>query len=131
MGMDVYGKSPTTETGKYFRASVWSWRPLHGLIAEVGSDLFDEETLKSMGYNDGAGLDSQEKCDELADRIESWLETNKGGITVEDSTVRVDENGCFIRNAVPTQGLSPYKIGDSHIKEFVKFLRGCGGFEVL
>jgi len=104
MGMDVYGKSPSTETGKCFRANVWSWRPLHALIAEIGSDLFDEEMIDLMGSNDGAGLDSQEECDELADRIEDWLETHKDGLVIEDK--------------------------DEHVKEFVEFLRGCGGFQV-
>lgn len=26
MGMDVYGKEPTSETGKYFRNNVWWWQ---------------------------------------------------------------------------------------------------------
>jgi hypothetical protein len=28
MGMDVYGKKPTTEEGKYFHNSASSWHPL-------------------------------------------------------------------------------------------------------
>lgn len=35
MGMDVSGINPTTEAGKYFRANVWSWRPLASLIRLV------------------------------------------------------------------------------------------------
>ena len=32
MGMDVYGRDPDSPAGKYFRANVWSWRPIHALI---------------------------------------------------------------------------------------------------
>ena len=35
MGMDVYGNKPRCSKGEYFRASVWSWRPIHGLIVET------------------------------------------------------------------------------------------------
>ena len=43
MGMDVVGRNPSTEAGKYFRANVWSWRPIHNLIVQLCSDLLDEE----------------------------------------------------------------------------------------
>jgi hypothetical protein len=26
MGMDIYGRNPTSEAGKYFQANIWSWR---------------------------------------------------------------------------------------------------------
>jgi hypothetical protein len=38
MGMDVYGRNPTSEAGKYFRANVWSWRPIHALIEQECAD---------------------------------------------------------------------------------------------
>jgi hypothetical protein len=39
MSLDVYGKRPSSKTGEYFRANVWSWRPIHDLIFQLCSDL--------------------------------------------------------------------------------------------
>ena len=35
MGMDVFGKNPTSEVGKYFRRNVWHWRRLADLVCRV------------------------------------------------------------------------------------------------
>ena len=35
MGMDVYGKQPTADEGKYFRNNAWWWRPLADYCVEV------------------------------------------------------------------------------------------------
>jgi hypothetical protein len=74
MGMDVWGRDPSSPTGRYFRANIWSWRPIHALCVELGSDLFDDETLARMGVNVGAGPADQESCTELAERFDQWLE---------------------------------------------------------
>jgi hypothetical protein len=55
MGMDVVGRKPDSPAGEYFRANIWSWRPIQALIIELCSDLLDEETIESIGYNDGGG----------------------------------------------------------------------------
>ena len=44
MGMDVYGRNPDSQAGKYFRANVWSWRPIHALVIDLCSDFLDEES---------------------------------------------------------------------------------------
>ena len=74
MGMDVYGKSPTTNKGEYFRNNVWWWRPLadyilsqHGEIATQGCD---EDYWHS---NSGGGLDG-EKALELAKALRQDLD---------------------------------------------------------
>lgn len=56
MGMDVYGKNPTTEVGSYFRANVWYWHPLW----EYCERAFPEYAGKvEHGHsNDGDGLDA-------------------------------------------------------------------------
>ena len=70
MGMDVYGKNPTNETGEYLRHSVWSWRPL----AELVTTLCPKETAACQYWqtNDGDGLDAKGSlalADALADKI--------------------------------------------------------------
>ena len=57
MGMDVFGKNPTSDTGTYFRANVWWWRPLAEFVTEAHPDL-----TASCAYwqtNDGDGLDAE------------------------------------------------------------------------
>jgi hypothetical protein len=55
MGMDVYGKRPTTEAGKYFRNNVWWWRPLADYVTTEGPQ---EVVSKCQAWqsNDGDGL---------------------------------------------------------------------------
>ncbi len=55
MGMDVWGRNPREPAGRYFRANIWSWRPIQALINELCSDLLDEPTLIRLGVNVGAG----------------------------------------------------------------------------
>ena len=51
MGMDVYGKNPSNGDGEYFRANVWSWRPIYSLTVELCSDLLDAKTINEMAVN--------------------------------------------------------------------------------
>jgi hypothetical protein len=54
--MDVYGKEPTAEVGKYFRRNAWGWRPL----ATLCTTLCPKETQGCIHWqsNDGDGLDA-------------------------------------------------------------------------
>lgn len=58
MGMDIYGKDPTTENGKYFRNSIWAWHPLASYIVENHKDL--SSGCKSWHTNEGAGLNAED-----------------------------------------------------------------------
>ncbi len=134
MGMDVYGRKPRTEAGKYFRANVWSWHPIHALIVEICGDLLDEETLQHLAFNDGIGPTDQATCTEMAKRFEVWMEHHAEG-HVLDSGTQVTEEGRFVsaeeRAANPDlETRSAYSVSDEHLKEWIEFLRNCGGFEV-
>jgi hypothetical protein len=134
MGMDVYGKNPSSEAGKYFRANVWSWRPIHALIVQLCSDLLDAETIQALGFNDGAGPAEQTTCTAMAQRFEVWLEHHTSGQSLE-CDLRVTKEGRFVNEqelaANPDLETEPcYEVSDEHLKEWVEFLRHCGGFEV-
>ena len=134
MGMDVCGRNPRSEAGEYFRANVWSWHPIHALIVELCSDLLDEETLRKLSYNDGAGPTDQETCTQMAKRFEVWMEHHAQGHTLE-TDMQVTKEGHFVTDeelaANPDlETESPYGVSDEHLKEWVEFLRNCGGFEV-
>jgi hypothetical protein len=49
-----------------------------------------------------------------------------------ESDVRVDSRGMVISAGEgSTAGESAYKIDRDHVREFITFLRACGGFEIF
>ena len=66
MGMDVYGKNPTTEAGEYFRNNVWWWRPLWDYCLDLHGDICDK--VENGHSNDGDGLDAFD-ASLLSDRL--------------------------------------------------------------
>jgi len=118
MGMDVYGRNPSCEEGRYFRASIWSWRPIHGLMRQLCCEFVSDEVLFSMGFNDGAGPEDQETCDKIAKAFDKWMEHNASGVKLETPEIHAGLVGAL--------GFDHYLL-----KEWVTFLRSCGGFKVL
>jgi hypothetical protein len=59
MGMDVYGKQPSSEIGEYFRNNVWWWRPLADYCLEVAPVALTSK-CQHWHTNDGAGLNGQD-----------------------------------------------------------------------
>jgi hypothetical protein len=134
MGMDVHGRKPSSPAGEYFRANVWSWRPIYALVIELCSDIVDEETLHGMGFNCGAGPEDQETCTEMAQRFEQWMEHHTEGYGLE-SDLRVTKDGRLIlpeelAENPDLETESPYEVSDEHLNKWIEFLRHCGGFEV-
>lgn len=124
MGMDVYGKNPANNTGEYFRANVWSWRPIHKLCETVlGVELH------SWGFNDGEGFKSQAECNNLADKLEQYLKQFPNEEISLESPCRIGKNGQFLAPG-SMQGKSAYSTNREHVTEFIAFLRACGGFEI-
>lgn len=76
MGMDVYGRKPASEAGKYFRANVWYWHPLWDYCVRVAPELFSDKVAKAGHFNDGAGL-SAEKSKRLADVLQARLDSGE------------------------------------------------------
>lgn len=150
MGMDVSGKNPSSAVGEYFRANVWSWRVIHHLISIANETkrgtLVPREIIKGMSHNDGNGLSDQNYCDGLADALEELIanpENLKGiGLLIEDNDISFPSNVCPVLKSgqfVRDEDLYKYKTEDlrsaystdfDHVKEFIEFLRSCGGFEV-
>lgn len=57
MGMDVYGKAPTSPGGGHFRNNVWWWRPLANLCLDLAPEVC--EPCKHWHSNDGDGLGAE------------------------------------------------------------------------
>lgn len=59
MGMDVFGKTPVSERGSYFRNNVWWWRPLWEYCYVNHPDIVNERLAREGHSNSGAGLDAE------------------------------------------------------------------------
>ena len=124
MGMDISGRNPSSEEGKYFRASVWSWGPIHALCETVMKYKYPD-----WAYNDGCGFEGQVPCTTLADALERYLDQHPQECIEIESSCRVSEDGQFLPQG-STGGQSAYSTSQEHVREFITFLRACGGFEV-
>lgn len=135
MGMDVFGKTPTSKEGAYFRASVWEWLPLYERMAALSGGSLDSQTLDGMRHNSGFGPDDPVVCRDMADRLDAWLKDYPGDYYSVDSDMQVTLEGPLMSAAElasqPTLATrSPYRITRESIREWILFLRHCGGFEV-
>ena len=61
--------------GIYFRANIWSWRPIWAMVEKLCDDILTEEDIKHGSYNDGFLIDTM-KAELLGQR----LKQNKGHI---------------------------------------------------
>ena len=145
--------------GTYFRANWWSWRPIVILCESVINKYDLKLDTLYWGSNDGAGLKTQEECNLLADKLEYELQgiqettglsdddrisvnlggwtTTEGSFVDEDLNNKLNENypiGSVVLTPLVTEkGLIVNPSHSTviwHIKEFIKFLRECGGFEI-
>ena len=127
MGMDVSGLNPSTEEGEYFRASIWSWPAILGLVrtaSEVFNLSFDTD---GWDCNDGKGLKTQEECSKLADAMQHLLDSMETPVLVAEHS-KITQ--AFVK-AIGMTGAAPQAETDkSHAQSFITFLRGCGGFVI-
>ncbi len=136
MGMDVYGVSPRNGSGKYFRANIWSWRPIYAAMYESGCmDVVGEETFNLMASNDGRGATTAEQCEKIAIRLEQFVEGIDGDVyspeSLDHPSFQVSLDGQFVDEDYEGETRSPYYTSKEHLEEFITFLRNCGeGFEV-
>lgn len=128
--MDVFGRE---NEAAYFRASVWSWRPLHLLIQEANTRFelgIGPECLDDMACNSGAGLKTQAECNNLADALEKLLPEYPSEVIHFDTEPQGIEGEVLhkLKAAGWQTDSAGYRIKKEHVKEFIGFLRECGGF---
>lgn len=133
MGMDVYGRNPKSKDGEYFRANVWSWRPIHELIEKA--NVLPQKMLEEMAFNDGAGPDDEQAL-LLAAAIENMTEGMDDDNTFILST-EIDGPIAAIISSFQREGIeiiSPrgpvYSADVSHVRKFARFCKQSGGFKV-
>ena len=149
-------KSP----GDYFRSNWWGWRPIHMLCEEVNDKYNLKMDMSNWGSNEGKGLRTQKQCDRLANALElmfndivykdfmadnsnviyivtgSWdvTDTGEAFFDEEDELNEEYEYGTILWAPVVTKKgvkVEPaYGCSLGHIKGWINFLRGCGGFKI-
>ena len=128
--------------GVYFRANVWSWRPIMEALWESGAcyELEDKE-WEHMSFNDGAGAKDQETCDRMVSKLKVWLSEQQWDnnnqwtpAAFDTDDMQIDMNGTFIKKEKALEEniatRSPYSVHKEHLEEWITFLEHCGGFEV-
>ena len=144
--------------GDYFRSNWWGWRPIVQLCETVDNIYGLDINFENWGSNDGAGLETQEECDKLADGLErftskiDWVDdedwmgiftecwsTLEGGF-VDNSEKEIKELnsqyewGDVIREVIMLPSgkvVEPaHKTYKCRIDTFINFLRECGGFSI-
>jgi hypothetical protein len=147
--MDVVGLRWTAPAGECFRADWWEWLCIWHLVRQTCADLLGADLLKEMAAYGGAGPEDQAVCTAMADRLESWLADHAGGLRLQGvptaetagqaaaaATEAAKPVGYFLPETrdgvtvfVPGGPLDDLlRVPDARLKEFVAFLRHCGGF---
>lgn len=144
--------------GYYFRSNWWGWRPIVAMV-ETASIIHnvDVDTNKWQ-HNDGEGPETQEECDAIANLLEHMMNASDSPLKEDDDVLYTcigswcTSEGQFLTQEEQDQLNEEYPIGTtltgsiilsngkmvvpSHgtsyrrIKEFINFLRNCGGFQI-
>ncbi len=146
--------------GIYFRSNWWGWRPILMLCEMAKDKYRLKMDMSYWGSNDGKGLRTQKQCDRLANALElmlnndivykdfiadnsnviymvtgSWDVTDTGEAFLEEDELNEEyDYGTILWAPVMTKkGVmveTRYSCSLEHLKDWINFLRGCGGFEI-
>ena len=138
--------------GYYFRNNAWSWRPLWAYICqEVAPDILTKEDMKHGEYNDGHCINAI-KANYIADKIEKLDAAGELKAFEKKYKVNLDAlpkekcehcNGSGVRDDQHVQGkcnacengmkdpwAKSYPFSADNVRDFAKFSRASGGFEI-
>jgi len=153
MGMDLH----SIENDGYFRANIWSWRPLWRLVATECEDFLPEEAYEAGSVNDSykipedLALQIHEKLSTLnipkaIKEYHYYLDTLplEDCIYCDGNGIRDDENvkgKCNNCNTEYTKAegvpvgkeknfQTNYRMDKEHIEEFIDFCKTSRGFQI-
>jgi hypothetical protein len=149
MGMDVYGRDPFSDKGEHFRNNIWWWRPLADYCNRIAPDIC--RACEHWYHNDADGLQEHDAV-ALADVLDEHIQSGQT-LLYEKSFSEMQESApdepcdkCHGTGVDPwksdakcplCQGTGSveafirwYSFSVENVKEFVEFLRGCGGFRI-
>ena len=155
MGMDVYGKKPTSQEGEYFRSNVWYWHPLWAMIEDFYPQLAAK--VPNAHYNDGDGLNAEDslilasllKIDLENGNVQSYVdlheynrqnfpdvpcnfcsETGQRILPQEDGSAIQKECTSCNGTGMMKDFATHYPMHIDVIKEFATFVEHSGGFSI-
>ena len=145
--------------GEYFASNWWAWRPIHMLCEIVSRKYQLRVNTNGWGENSGYGLRSPKKCEELANALEDHINTHlTEGLKEDNDRIYLcmgswcTDEGKFLNREVDDKLQEQYPFGSvlfngvvledgtvaypshgtslEHLKNWIAFLRNCGGFEI-
>jgi hypothetical protein len=132
MGMDVYGSSPDSKVGEYFRRNIWGWSALWGYCASVSMEA------ASLGigayHNDGEGLDATG-----AKKLAATLQEQLASGATKTAVKEIEELEIAPAMPAATEALiakfhivlpTGCPFSEDDVREFVEFLEHSGGFTI-
>lgn len=130
--MDIFGKDPRNKAGEYFRADMIMWETIHAICDKAIAASGLPFVTKDWSFNDGRGLAAQEHCDLLVVALKKYIKENppKNGIfRIEQKVYAQNGTNGSIGGSKATIR-SPFEVSAKEMKEFIAFLKNCGGFEI-
>jgi hypothetical protein len=155
-----YEKWENEIPGTYFHSNIWGWGTIHMLCEMANDKYKLKMNMEYWGSNDGKGLRTQKQCDRLANALElmlnndivykdfiadnsnviymvtgSWDVTDTGEAFLEEDELNEEyDYGTILWAPVMTKkGVmveTRYNCSLEHLKDWINFLRGCGGFKI-
>ena len=129
MGFDIHGINPDNETGSYFRNNVWWWRPLADFVLDFVDIPSDKK--KFWHSNDGQEV-TEATAHKIADFIDEVM-ANMGKYAAY-VTITQEKREQAVRQQFPDlykdDESIAYPFSFENLKEFGKFCRHSGGFEI-
>ena len=145
--------------GEYFASNWWAWRPIHMLCEIVSRKYQLRVNTNGWGENSGYGLRSPKKCEELANALEDHINTHlTEGLKEDNDRIYLcmgswcTDEGKFLSQEVDDKLQEQYPFGTvlfngvvledgtvaypshgtslGHLKNWIAFLKNCGGFEI-
>jgi hypothetical protein len=147
MGMDVFGINPQAPEGEYFRRNVWGWSPLATYVETMCQSVIPEGCcIQDWHRNDGCGLPECAAA-RLADLIETQIQNGEAAeyIAQRDAELAaLPDEPCECLNGWIHDGkcrrcggrrtVRPidtwFVLGLEDLREFARFARASGGFEI-
>ena len=141
MGYDIYGKKPTAPEGEYYRSNIWYWPPFVAMCRRLAPR--ESKGCKGWELNEGRGLNAADAL-RLANRLDELLADGTIAAYIEDTgeppVTELQGNALkFIRalkiatggGKVDAPGLAAPAVTEEDVREFIAFLKTCGGFMIM
>lgn len=141
MGYDIFGNKPTAPEGEYYRRNIWRWPPFVAMCRRLAPR--ESKRCKDWEFNVGRGLNAVDAL-RLANRLDELLADGTIAAYIEDCgepavTALQAEALRLVKGltkahgsaAVSTPGLAAPAVTEKDVREFIAFLKTCGGFRIF